>query len=337
MSAAAEDTRKRGLGRGLSALFGDDDGELTGAVAGGGEAAYSEPAVRTSKSVPIEFLRPNPSQPRKRFDEAAIDGLVESIRQQGILQPLLVRPHPDDANAYEIVAGERRWRAAQRAQLYEVPVVIKDLSDTETLEIALIENIHREDLTPLEEAEGYQRLMEEFGHTQDALGRAVGKSRSHIANMLRLLSLPEEIKSMLDDNLLSAGHARALLGATNAEALAEEVIKKGYNVRQTERLVQEQKPDSARTKGGLDKLKGRIESAGAGASAGSAAAAEKDPNTRAMERSLSDVLGMTVTIDMKGGGDSGRLTVAFDDLDQLDEVIDRLNRGRAGGGNVVEM
>jgi len=312
MNAAADDSRKRGLGRGLSALFGDED---TGRLNDG----YSEPATRTSKSVPIEFLRPNPSQPRKRFDEAAIDGLVDSIRQQGILQPLLVRPHPDDANAYQIVAGERRWRAAQRAQLYEVPVVIKDLTDTETLEIALIENIHREDLTPLEEAEGYQRLIEEFNHTQDALSKAVGKSRSHVANMLRLLSLPEELKSMLDDGLISAGHARALIGAPNAGALAEEVLKKGYNVRQTERLVQDTKPDTHRTQNGLKKIKGRIE--------GDTGTGVKDPNTLAMERSLTDLLGMTVQIDLKGGGESGRLIVGFDNFDQLDDVVERLNRG----------
>lgn len=324
MNAAAED-RKRGLGRGLSALFGDGDSVINGAD------GYSEPAVKTSKTVPIEFLRPNPSQPRKRFDEAAIDGLVDSIRQQGILQPLLVRPHPDDANAYQIVAGERRWRAAQRAQLYEVPVVIKDLTDTETLEIALIENIHREDLTPLEEAEGYQRLMEEFGHTQDALSKSVGKSRSHVANMLRLLSLPEELKSMLDDGLISAGHARALLGASNADALAQEVIKKGYNVRQTERLVQDAKPNAHKTQDGLQRLKGKIEKGGSSLT-------EKDANTTAMERSLSDLLGMTVSIDLKGGGESGRLVVAFDDFDQLDDVVERLNRGGVQRiKNVVEM
>ncbi|MEQ8830727.1 MAG: ParB/RepB/Spo0J family partition protein [Alphaproteobacteria bacterium] len=329
MTAAAEDTRKRGLGRGLSALFGED-GDM-----GGG---YSEPAVRTSKTVPIEFLRPNPSQPRKRFDEAAIDGLVDSIRQQGVLQPLLVRPHPDDANAYEIVAGERRWRAAQRAQLHEVPVVIKELSDSDTLEIALIENIHREDLTPLEEAEGYQRLIEEFGHTQEVLAKAVGKSRSHVANMLRLLGLPEELKSLLDDGLITSGHARALLGASNAEALAQDIVKKGLNVRQTEKLVQDSKPNAARTETGMRKLKGRIEgSTGTGGGA-AAAPAEKDPNTAAMERSLSDLMGMTVSIDLMGGGESGRLSIGFDNFDQLDDVIERLNRGGVPAkADIVEM
>lgn len=334
-AASAEDSKKRGLGRGLSALFGDGDDDIgVGGSGLGGADGFTGSPSRTFKMVPIEFLRPNPSQPRKRFDEAAIDGLVESIRQQGVLQPLLVRPHPDDANAYEIVAGERRWRASQRAALHEVPVVIKDLSDTETLEIALVENIHREDLTPLEEAEGYQRLIEEFGHTQDALARAVGKSRSHIANMLRLLNLPEEVKSMLDDGLLSSGHARALLGASNCEALALEVVKKGYNVRQTERLVQDAKPDSAKTQSGLTKLKGKIEAGDAPDNSLS----EKDPNTLAMERSLTDLLGMTVTIDLKGGGESGRLIVAFDDFDQLDDVIERLNNSNAAKpGSVVEM
>ncbi|MDW3205474.1 MAG: ParB/RepB/Spo0J family partition protein [Alphaproteobacteria bacterium] len=334
MTAAAEDTRKRGLGRGLSALFGEE-GDMGGNAAYGG---YSEPAVRTSKTVPIEFLRPNPSQPRKRFDEAAIDGLVDSIRQQGVLQPLLVRPHPDDANAYEIVAGERRWRAAQRAQLHEVPVVIKELSDSDTLEIALIENIHREDLTPLEEAEGYQRLIEEFGHTQDALSKAVGKSRSHVANMLRLLSLPEELKSLLDDGLISSGHARALLGAPNAEALAQDIVKKGLNVRQTEKLVQDSKPSASRTESGMRKLKGRIEGSAKTAEIASDASADKDPNTVAMERSLSDMLGMTVSIELKGGGESGRMSIAFENFDQLDDVIERLNRGGVPAkAEIVEM
>ena len=319
MSAAAveDSSKKRGLGRGLSALFGDDDPDMD-------TATVSGPAPKSTKTIPIELLRPNPTQPRKRFDDTAIDGLVDSIRQKGILQPLLVRPHPDDANAYEIVAGERRWRAAQRAQLHDIPVVIKELSERDTLEIALIENIHREDLTPLEEAEGYQRLMEEFGHTQDALAKSVGKSRSHVANMMRLLNLPEEVKSMLDDGLISAGHARALLSAPNADAIAQQVIKNGYNVRQTERLIQDAKPGGGKTGDQMRKLKSKIAPSEA---ASGASGFGKDPNTVAMERSLTDSLGMAVAIDLKPDGEAGRLVVSFDNLDQLDDLLDRLNQG----------
>lgn len=318
-----DDAPKRGLGRGLSALFAESDEALDAPTldSGGG---------RVSKLLPIEFLRPNPRQPRKRFDESAIDSLVDSIRHQGVLQPLLVRPHPDDANAYEIVAGERRWRASQRARLHEVPVVIKDLTDTEALEIALVENIHREDLTPMEESEGYQRLIEEFGYTQEALAKGVGKSRSHVANMLRLLSLSEEIKSMLDDGQLSAGHARALLAAPNAETLAHQVVNKGLNVRQTEKLVQDNKPNAEKTRAGLGKLKSKIAATdgdNAGVESDYAARADKDANTLSMERSLTDLLGMAVSIDLKGEGESGRLVVSFSDFGQLDDVIDRLNNG----------
>lgn len=323
-----DDTPKRGLGRGLSALFGDSDEALDAPAMDAG-------ANRVSKSLPIEFLRPNPRQPRKRFDESAIDSLVDSIRHQGVLQPLLVRPHPDDANAYEIVAGERRWRASQRARLHEVPVVIKDLTDTEALEIALVENIHREDLTPMEESEGYQRLIEEFGYTQEALAKGVGKSRSHVANMLRLLSLSEELKSMLDDGQLSAGHARALLAAPNAETLAHQVVNKGLNVRQTEKLVQDNKPNSEKTRAGLGRLKskiaradgGGVEGGGGVTQSGYVAPADKDANTLSMERGLTDLLGMAVSIDLKGEGEAGRLVVSFSDFAQLDDVVERLNNG----------
>jgi ParB family chromosome partitioning protein len=328
----AEKPKKRGLGRGLDALFGEDGGydaarpdapglDQADAAAITGEEAL-EAGPRASKMVPIELVRPNPTQPRKRFDDTAIDGLVESIKSQGVLQPLLVRRDPGQANGYQIVAGERRWRAAQRAQLHEIPVIIKDLSDVDALEIALIENIHREDLTVLEEAEGYQRLMDEFGHTQDALAKAVGKSRSHIANLLRLLGLPEEVKSMLDDGLLSAGHARALIGHSDAAAIAHEVVKKGLNVRQTEKLAQDAKPQS-----GMKRLKKAI--------------AEKDPDTRALEQRLGDALGLKVDIDLKAGsdgdGESGKLVVHFSDFDQLDEVAERLSAARAAARGDTEM
>lgn len=292
----AEENRRRNLGRGLSALLGDDDYETV-----------SEPAARGSKTVPIEFLTANPSQPRRRFDEAAIDGLVESIREKGILQPILVRPHRSETNFYEIVAGERRWRAAQRAKIHEVPVIVKDLSDSDTLEIALIENIHREDLTPMEEAEAYQRLMNDFSHTQDALAQAVGKSRSHVANMLRLLSLPEEVKSMVDDKLISAGHARALIGLDNAEELAHQVVKKDLSVRQTEKLAQSAR--EGKVSPALKKISRSVD--------------RRDADTIALESSLSDSLGLKVVLD--NDGEKGSVTIHYSTLEQLDEVIARLS------------
>lgn len=295
----AEEGRRRGLGRGLSVLFGDEEAAPAPATLG-----------RPTKAVPIELLRPNPRQPRKRFDDAAIDGLVESIREKGVLQPILVRPHPEQGNAYEIVAGERRWRAAQRAKLYEVPVVVKELSERDTLEIALIENIHREDLTPLEEADAYQRLIDDFSHSQEGLATAIGKSRSHIANMLRLRSLPEEVKALVDEGQLSAGHARALIGLDNAVELARMVVKKGLNVRQTERLAQQAKSHSAETN--MRRIHRAVDS--------------RDPDTVALEESVSASLGLKVSI--RHTGEKGALTVHFDTFDQLDDVLARLTGGQ---------
>ncbi|MEI6986634.1 MAG: ParB/RepB/Spo0J family partition protein, partial [Rhodospirillaceae bacterium] len=221
------DSGKRpSLGRGLSALFGEVNDEYS-----------SGDRVRQTKQLPVEFIHPGRFQPRRKFDEEAIAELAQSVREKGILQPLLVRRSPDKANHYEIIAGERRWRAAQAAGLHEVPVVLRDLSDREALEISIIENVQRQDLTALEEAEGYRRLLDEFKHTQEDLARALGKSRSHVANTLRLMALPEPIKLMLHDGQLTAGHARALLTATNPLSLAEEVVAKGLNVRQTEQLA----------------------------------------------------------------------------------------------------
>lgn len=293
--AAAEESRRKGLGRGLSALLGDEEQEASG-----------EDIGRPTKAVPIEFIVANPTQPRKRFDEAAIDGLVESVREKGVLQPILVRPHPTETNFYQIVAGERRWRAAQRAKIHEVPVLVKDLSDRDTLEIALVENIHREDLTPMEEAEGYQRLMDEFSHTQEALANAIGKSRSHIANMLRLLSLPEEIKSMIDDGLLTAGHARALIGASNAEDLAHMVVQQDLSVRQTEKLAQSAKQNP------VDSTMAKI----------GKAVDLRDPDTVALEHSLSTNLGLKV--QLKGRGESGSVTIHYATLEQLDGLLEKL-------------
>jgi len=289
--AAGESGRRRGLAKGLSALLGDAADEV---FAGAGEAA--------PRAVPIEFLRPSRLQPRRRFDEAEIKALAESIRGKGVLQPLVVRRDPEVAGAYEIVSGERRWRAAQLVQLHEIPVVVRELDDKEALEVALIENIQRENLSPLEEAEGFQRLIDEFGHSQEALARVVGKSRSHVANMLRLLGLPASIKAMLDDGALSAGHARALLGAPDPEPLAQEVARRGLSVRETERLVRARAAPARKRR--------------------KPAAETGDADIRALERRLADRLGLAVRLHHRGPG--GRLEIAYTSPDQLDDLVRRL-------------
>jgi ParB family transcriptional regulator, chromosome partitioning protein len=278
------------LGRGLSALLGDDASDY---------AALD--AVRESKTVPVEYLRPNRFQPRRDFDEDEIDSLAESIREQGILQPILVRRDPDNVNGYEIVAGERRWRVAQRARLHEVPVLIKDLSDDKALEVAIVENVQRQDLNAIEEAEGYQRLMRDFTHTQEDLARVVGKSRSYVANTLRLLGLPDEVKELVSGHKLSAGHARALLNAVDPVKLAHQVVARGMNVRQTEKLAQ----------------------AGRDAKSPAAPLAEKDADTIALERELASILGLKVTISYRGGG--GDVIIRYTTLEQLDDVVQRLS------------
>ena len=285
-----EDSKDR-LGRGLSALLGDD-----------AEDYMELDEARAYRLVPVEHLKPGRYQPRQRFDEADMDALVGSIREKGILQPIVVR-RADAVDRYEIVAGERRWRAAQQVNLHEVPIIIRDLTDRDALEIALVENLQRESLTAVEEATAYQRLMEEFSHTQEALAKAVGKSRSHIANTLRLLNLPGAVMAMLDSGQLSAGHARALINAGDPVALAEQIIAKGLNVRQAEALAQSAKPDTARRK--------RNE--------------PKDSDTLALERDLSNLLGLKVSIKFRNGG--GSLTIAYQTLEQLDDVLQRLNQG----------
>jgi ParB family transcriptional regulator, chromosome partitioning protein len=288
--------RKRGLGMGLSALLGGD-AEL-----------LKSPPPAASQSVPIEFLVPSPLQPRRRFAEDELDALAESIRARGVMQPLLVRPAAGAAQRYEIVAGERRWRAAQRAGVHELPVVLYALSDREALEVALLENVQRQDLSPVEEADGYRRLIDEFGHTQAELASALGKSRSHIANLLRLLALPPSVRSLLDAGALSAGHARALLMARDPGALAKIVLERGLNVRQTERLVQADKNPSARSRRPPD----------------------KDADTRALERELSSRIGLKVTL--KPAKTGGTLSIAYHSLDQLVEVVARLRAGRNESG-----
>jgi ParB family chromosome partitioning protein len=251
--------------------------------------------------VPIELLAPSPLQPRRHFAEDELESLAESVRARGVMQPLLVRPVAGDPRRYEIVAGERRWRAAQRAGLHEVPVTLRAMTDAEAIELALVENIQRQDLTPLEEADGFRRLLEEFANTQEDLARRVGKSRSHVANTLRLLGLPEPVKALVEEGALSAGHARALLGAKDPAGLARRVVADGLNVRQTEALVKAER-EPARPP--------------------SPKRATKDANTAALERELSAALGLKVAIEH--GAKGGSLVLRYKTLEQLDEVIARL-------------
>ncbi len=286
--------KRKTLGRGLNALLGDES-EPKGTGTGAGQFG--------AQAVPIEFLHPGKYQPRHAMDKDAIAELAASIEKKGVLQPLLVRRHPGRPEEYEIIAGERRWRASQLAQLHEVPVIIKELSDVEALEIGLIENLQRLDLSPIEEAQGYQRLLDEFKHTQEALSGAVGKSRSHVANTLRLLNLPQDVKDMVESGALSAGHARALLSSDDIATLAKKVVKDGLNVRQTERLVRQ--PSKVRNPAGVG--------------------LKKDADTLALERDMTAMLGLNVNIS--SGGKGGSLTVHYKTLDQLDEILHRLSHG----------
>jgi ParB family chromosome partitioning protein len=286
-----EGTKRQGLGRGLSALLGGDS-----------EDYASLDRARSSREVPIESLQSNPYQPRRRFDSEDLNSLVASVKEKGILQPILVRRIDGAEGAaehFEIVAGERRWRAAQQAQLHRVPVVIKDLDDTETLEVALVENLQRQDLSPLEEAQGYSRLMEEFGHTQERLAQVIGKSRSHLANMLRLMALPDEVKDMLDDGRLTAGHGRAILGLKNPVAVARRIVMQGLSVRDSERIAQGSPGKSPRQK------------------------IVKNADTVSLEKDISESLGMLIDIRHRGER-GGEVKVAYKTLEQLDEVCRRL-------------
>lgn len=308
-----QDSEKRtNLGRGLAALFGDEN-----------EDYASLDKVRSTKEVPIEHLHPNRFQPRQYFDDEALASLTDSIRENGVLQPIIVRRHPDHASEYEIIAGERRWRASQKALLHEVPVVIRDFTDSQALEVAIVENVQRQDLSPLEEAEGYRRLMDEFSHTQEDLGRVVGKSRSHIANMLRLLTLPDEVKSFLEAGHLSVGHARALIGADNPESLAKRIYADGLSVRETERLIKHTKSGEANAPG---RAVGRVTTKEKGTSSDEPRPVpfEKDADTVALERDLSNMLGLEVAIEFYGKG--GSLTIRYETLEQLDDVLHRLNQ-----------
>jgi ParB family chromosome partitioning protein len=300
--------KRQNLGRGLAALLGDEDEPEVESGSGG--------SVRSDRTVPIAELRPNPFQPRRAFDDEAIETLAESIRANGMLQPILVRTR-GDGQGYDIVAGERRWRAAQQAQLHEVPVVVRDLGDREALEIAIVENVQRRDLTPLEEAEGYRRLMADFQHTQDDVAKAVARSRSHIANMLRLLQLPDSVQQMVQAGRISAGHARALLNAEDVEGLANEVAERGISVRETERLAQQVKESARQADNGASTGNGKK----------AAPKPQKDADTRYLEDELSAALGLRVSVDQKGDG--GKVTIEYSSLDQLDHVIARLREPAA--------
>ena len=291
MSDEAPRKRPSGLGRGLSSLL--------------GEVAQEAPVTGTTprtglQMMPVSSIEPHLDQPRRHFDETALGELAESIRQRGLIQPIVVRPH---GHRYQIVAGERRWRAAQKAQLHEVPVIVRDFSDAETLEVAILENIQREDLNPIEEAEAYSKLIGEFGHTQEELGRIVSKSRSHIANLLRLLDLPESVRALVIAGDLTMGHARALVTALDPEAAAQEVVRRGLSVRETEKLAKFGKPGRERQP--------RLEYKGSHA------------DLEALERQLGDMIGLKFKIAHRPN--DGTVTIHYTSLDQLDMICQRLS------------
>ena len=284
---------RKKLGRGLSALLAETQIDVAS-----DDAAPAPPPPGT-QHVPIEAIRPNPAQPRRQFSDADLDELASSIARNGVIQPLIVRRDPGNAQGYQIVAGERRWRAAQRAQLHELPVIERSFTDEEVLEVAIIENIQRVDLNPIEEAAGYKQLMESFGHTQDQLAQALGKSRSHIANLIRLLKLPDEVIDMIRSKKLSAGHARALITVPNPIEIARKIIAQDLSVRQVEELVK--KPQAGK--------------------APRSRRPEKDADTRAIEGDLSAQLKCRVEIDHKHGQDGGQLKISYRSLDDLDRLL----------------
>lgn len=292
----AEEGKSR-LGRGLAALIGEV----------GDEMGNLERKGFVPRSVPVEFLRPNPRNPRKRFEEDDLQELTQSIKDRGIIQPIVVRSIPNNNQEFEIVAGERRWRAAQKAGLHKVPVVVVTIDDKTSLEYAILENVQRSDLNPVEESEGYSRLMVEFSYTQENLSKIIGKSRSHIANMLRLADLPAGVRKLLMERKLTAGHGRALLSVKDPIQVAKRILDEGLSVRQVEEIAQNDNatPEQADAK------------------AAKPTKTEKDPDTRALEKALQDVLGLTVSIDHKGKG--GELRIKYKTLEQLDGLCRRLN------------
>lgn len=305
-------TKKRGLGkglgRGLDALLGDAPSVREAKD----QEAAAAPGPR--RELPIEHLQPNPDQPRRVFDAESIEELADSIKARGLLQPILVRPKGGDA--FEIVAGERRWRAAQKARLHNVPVVIRELTDEETAEIALIENVQRVDLSPIEEAEAYHRLVDVFGRKQDEIAKAVGKSRSHVANIMRLTNLPEKARTALSSGEISMGHARALLGADDPDGACAKVLQNGWSVRETEAFVKE-------AAGGRSKAKSSGRASSDTSPAKLSGGGKKDADTRALERDLASMLGLEVEIDHSKKG-AGVVTLHYLSLDQLDDICRRL-------------
>ena len=288
----ADEARSR-LGRGLASLIGDV----------GGEAAHVE-RPRAQRKVPIEFIKANPRNPRRNFADAELDELAASIRERGIIQPIVVRAIKGASDQFEIVAGERRWRAAQRAGLHDVPIVTVEVTDAEALELAIIENVQRADLNALEEAMGYQSLIDEYKHSQNDIAQFVGKSRSHVANTLRLLQLSDQVKAYINSGQLSAGHARMLIGQPNADEMARDIVSRGLNVRQVEEIAR--KSDRGKARSAKKKPRG------------------KDADTMALERRVSDALGLNVTIEHKGKG--GVLRVEYKELEQLETVLRKLER-----------
>jgi ParB family transcriptional regulator, chromosome partitioning protein len=290
----ADEARSR-LGRGLASLIGDV----------GGEAAHLD-RPRAQRKVPIEFLKPNPRNPRRDFSDAELAELADSIRQHGVIQPIVVRPVRGAQDRFEIIAGERRWRASQTAGLHEVPIVPVDVNDSEALEIAIIENVQREDLNAMEEAQGYHALADEFKRSQDEIAKIVGKSRSHVANMMRLTKLPAEVQAYIASGKLSAGHARALIGVPDPTAAAKRIVDEGLNVRQAEALAHVEGVPVRKTQ----KARG---------------GKTKDPDTVALEKRVSDALGLAVNVDHRDPG--GIVHIRYRDLDQLDEIVRRLDKG----------
>lgn len=294
-----DDTTRKRLGRGLAALIGEMDKPAAPS------STPEQPAISADRRVPLEFITPNPRNPRRTFGDAELTDLTQSIREHGLVQPIVVRPTVE-AGRYELIAGERRWRAAQRAGLVDIPVIIRDVNDRTALELAIIENVQRADLNPVEEALGYQQLIDEHNYTQADLGQVIGKSRSHVANTLRLLKLPDVIRDMLVDGSLSAGHARTLVTAVDPAGLAKRIVEEGLSVRQAE--VMAQAPAETPKPGG------------------SSPRAEKDADTVSLEKLLSDAVGLNVTISHKERG--GDVRIAYKTLDQLDELCRRLKSSR---------